>query len=692
MKKILFTIISLALVIGLHAQVDRTKAPKAGPAPVINVGDAKTFTLDNGLKVFVVENHKLPKVSYNLFLNYSPVLEGANVGYVSLAADLVGTATSKRTKNQIDNEIDFIGARFSTTERGLRASCLKKHNEKLLDILSDVAINAVFTQTEFDKLVNQKLSALASEKDDPQSIANKVSSAVLFGPNHPYGEVTTEASIKSVTLDMCKQFYGTYYRPNIAYLSIVGDITVEEARPLVEKYFANWKKADVPVFEYKIPNLPAGPTLVLVDRPTSVQSVVSVCYALDYKLSSSDYINGRVMNTILGGGVSRLFENLREKHGWTYGAYSDLYPGKFGGGFTAYADVRNSVTDSAIVEILKEMKRLQIERVSQAELIRTLNSLTGAFALDLENAQTIADFAFNTERYNLSKDFYKNYLKTLNAVNDSDIITVARKYLQPNNCYIVVVGKVSEIAEKLKKFSYDGKILYYDTEGKPVDPLASAVEIPSGLTPQNVFDKYIDVTGGQKQYKNIKNLTREIKFNMQGMAFTVTAYYENTGKFSTITKMNETLLEKLVYDGKTVKTKGMQGERTVGPAELEIMQLETVPGIEGNLAAYGFSAKIVGCELIDSVKTCKVELLGPSGKPQYIYYDLKTGLRVRTLFTQDSPQGDVLMTNDINSYQSTGGIKIPSGFVQTMGTLQVKVETSKLESNSSFDKNTFTLE
>src|ERR1035437_7107751 len=255
-KIINFIVVLLLTTITISAQVDRSKAPQPGPAPKILIGEYSKFELPNGLKVFVVENHRIPRVSFSISLIFDPSLEGQNVGIGSLTSQLIGTGTNTRTKDQIDNEIDFISASLQASSTGIYASSLKKHTQKLLEIFSDVTINSRFNKDELEKKRTQTLSNLAANKDDANFIADNVYSALVYGKNYPYGEFETENSIKSITLDMCNEYYKAYFRPNIAYMSVVGDITLAEAKELVNKYFTSWQKAEVKMPVYPKPQPP----------------------------------------------------------------------------------------------------------------------------------------------------------------------------------------------------------------------------------------------------------------------------------------------------------------------------------------------------------------------------------------------------------------------------------------------------
>ncbi|HEX3075040.1 MAG TPA: pitrilysin family protein [Ignavibacteriales bacterium] len=237
MKLLKYIIALTFLSASLYAQLDRSVPPKAAPAPEIKFGEYHKFVLDNGLKVFVVENHETPVVSLSLILHRDPILEKENAGYVDAAGELMRTGTKTRTKAQLDEEIDFIGASLSTSANSMYGSALKKHADKLFELFSDVAINAEFRQDELDKLKTQTLSALAAAKDEPGEIASRIRQKLYYGAGHPYSEFATEQTVKNFTLDMCKEYYQKYFIPNSSYLAIVGDINKDEAEKLAKKIF-----------------------------------------------------------------------------------------------------------------------------------------------------------------------------------------------------------------------------------------------------------------------------------------------------------------------------------------------------------------------------------------------------------------------------------------------------------------------
>jgi predicted Zn-dependent peptidase len=250
MKRIIYTLLTAVVIIaagckGKEIQVDRSIVPAAGPAPKIQIGQYQLFELENGLKVIVVENHKLPRVSYSINLDTDPIFEGEKAGYVSMAGDLMSAGTTTKSKAQIDEQVDFLGASFSTSAKNIFGNCLTKHSEEFLGLMSDVLLNPTFPQEELDKVLVQTKSGLVSEKTDPNSISSKIGNILKYGADHPYGEFQSEATVDKITRADLEAYYKKYYRPNVAYLVIVGDITPGQAKIQANKYFGSWQRANV---------------------------------------------------------------------------------------------------------------------------------------------------------------------------------------------------------------------------------------------------------------------------------------------------------------------------------------------------------------------------------------------------------------------------------------------------------------
>lgn len=451
------------------AQVDRTKAPEAGAAPVVEMGNYSRFVLKNGLTVLVVENHKLPKVSFSMVLDIDPLCEGSKTGFTSFTGDFLTEGTRNYSNEALAEEIDFMGASLNASSTSVSVSGLSKYTDNLVALMAEVIKYPTFPENSFDKILNQYLAGVEAEKKEPQTIANNVVSRVLYGKSHPYGDVMTEETLKAITIDDCKNYYNTYFKPNVAILAIVGDITLVEAKKLTKKYLSDWKRGDVPKVTSEAPTKIVGKRVVLANRDEAPQSYINLTNTVDLPKGDPDVIPVSVMNSMLGSGFTGLlFKNLREDKGYTYGAYSRIGSDPISARFTVSSNVRADVTDSSFFEIAKEVNKMRNELLEQDHLEMTKATMAGDFSRSLENPNTIAGFAISIERYHLDKDYFKNYLQRLSEITLEDVKTMANKYIDADNALYVVVGDRS-LEEKLKSMDSDGVIEEFDFNGDPVE-------------------------------------------------------------------------------------------------------------------------------------------------------------------------------------------------------------------------------
>lgn len=681
MNKLLIFLFILIFNFVSYSQIDRSKKPEPGPAPEINIGKYESFELSNGLKVFVVQNKKLPFVSFSLIIDRDPIMEGNSTGYISAAGSLLRTGTKNRTKDQLDEEIDFIGASFSTSSTGMFGSSLKKHTPKLLEIMSDVLLNPDFKQEELDKIKTRSISNLRSSVEQPSAIASRVFNKLLYGEEHPYSQYQTEESVNNIKLEECVEYFNNYFIPNSSYLAIVGDITLKEAKELTEKYFSQWKKGEKKKHEYKTPELPLVTKVAVVDRPNSVQSTIRVGHPAVLKIGDQDGIKAQVMNTILGGGVFRLYENLREKRAFTYGAYSSLSSDKLIGNFSVFTDVRNEVTDSSLTEIFNELKRIRNEAVPQDELNVAKNYLSGNFALSLEGDERIAQFAVNIERYGLPKDYYDNYLKNVSAVSVEDVQSMAKKYIKPEQSYVLVVGNTSEFADKIKKFTL-GKIEYYDVWGEKYDPSSKAV--PEGLTVEKVIENYINAMGGKEKLLSVEDRTTEMEGKIQNFDIKYIGYQKAPNKLLQIVSAMG-FEQKILFDGE----KGFQitpmGEEEITGETLETLSYESRFDFIINYSEFNVTASLTGIETINGKDAYRVEFVSSSGAKWQNYFDVESGLKIREQKNITTPQGVFTQVNDLSDYREVEGIKYPFKIKQTVGPQMIELNVISLKINSGIE-------
>lgn len=664
MKKYIYSLIAVVVAFSLTAQttIDRSTAPSPGPARVPTIASYESFELKNGLKVFVVEDHKLPRISMSLILDRDPIVEGEKAGYVAIAGDLLGSGTTTRTKAQLDEEVDFMGARFSTSASSMNVGGLSKYTDDLVEIMSDVLLNPSFETEEFEKLKSQMTSGLKANADDPDAIAGNLRGATLYGLEHPYGEVMTESTVEAVTLEDCKNYFSSYFRPNIAYMVVIGDITVKDAKKKLSKALKGWKAWDVPAHDYEKTSVPSASRIVMVDKPSAVQSVVWLGNVIDLPQGHPDIEPLRIANQILGGGMSgRLFTNLREDKAFTYGAYSSFGIDELNSTFGASAKVRNEVTDSAIVEFLMEIGRMRTESVTEEDLIAAKASLSGAFGRSLESTSSAANFALNIARYGLPSDYYNNYLARLEAVTAEDVMRVSNQYMKTDNLTISVVGKAQDVAAGLAAF---GEVEYYDAEGMPTDA-PTFLFMPEGITLETVFAKYYEAMGGVDVLSSLKAMDMKAHLEIPGMPgqLKMRTAKITPNKFMMEQSMQGMTVMKMTYVDGVGKQSGMQGEKELEGEELEDLKKQASFVVDElawmqDLESFTFD----GQTLMDGKAVYQV-----SEGEKTRYFEVETGLFYKSTETTETPEGDMAVSMTVEEWGEYNGIKMPKVSKQSAG-------------------------
>ena len=654
MKKIAIILSSLFLTITMQAQ-DRTQ-PKPGPSPKINLKKPETFTLPNGLKVLIVENHKLPRVSYSLTIDNAPYAEGNKKGVDNLTSSLLGNGSTKTPKDKFNEEIDFLGANINFYSSGASANGLSKHSKRILELMAEGALMPNFTQEEFDKDKDKLIEGLKTQEKSVSAVANRVESALVYGKDHPSGEYLSEETINNVSLADVRNNYRTYFVPEKAYLVIVGDVNPKETRKMVETLFGSWIKATAPSLSYTNPKNVQYTQINFVDMPNAVQSELALVNTISLKVSDTDYFPLIVANQIYGGDFnSYLNMNLREAHGWTYGARSSVNPEKyFDGKFAASTQVRNAVTDSAIVEALKELKRFRTEKVTDEMLKNVKAGYVGRFVMQVEKPATVARYALNIQTQGLPADFYENYIKNINNVTADDVLRVANKYMLEDNLRIVVVGKATEVLPSLEKLKIP--IFYFDKFGNPTEKPEMKKAAPAGMTAKSVLENYIKAIGGTKVVTAVKTLsiTGSATIPQAPAPIKMVSKKDAKGNSSMVISMDGMgELSKQVVNEKSGYAV-QQGQRKEMTAE-ELAEEKATAGTFDELALMKKTDLVLdGIEPLNGNDAYIVK----DGKTSY-YYDVKSGLKVAEAKTVERGDKKMTVTTNFGDYKVVKGIKFP---------------------------------
>ena len=679
MKKLYFTLIIALTAITLNAQVDRSKMPEPGPAPEINLKDPQRFELTNRLKVLVVENHKLPRVSMQLTIDNPPIAEGDKAGASILTGNLLGNGSKSISKDDFNEEVDFLGARINFGFSSASASSLSKYFPRILELMADAAINPNFTQEEFEKEKAKLITGLKTEEKDVSAIADRVQNALAYGKNHPYGEFVTEETVNNVTLADVQRLYSELFVPANAYLVVIGDVKFDEVKDLVTKHFDDWVMASPPSLGYSEPLDAQYTQINFVDVPNAVQSVIALENLVNLEMKDPDYLAALLANHILGGGgQARLYLNLREDKGYTYGSYSRIGNDKYAPSrFRAMASVRNMVTDSSVVEVLKEVERITKEPVTEMELKYAKSEYVGGFVMALEQPSTIARYALNIETEGLPKDFYKTYLERINAITVEDVQKAARKYFHINNARVVVAGKGSEVLENLEKVPFNGRMVpvkYYDKYAKAVEKPNYDIALPDGVNVQSVLDSYFEAIGGKAEVDKIQSLKLVYEGSAMG-SIIKTEEKRTADKYVQMTFMNDAPMMGVIAKGDELFMK-QGGNKVALPPEMQ-QDMKAAMGIFPEQGiALSTKAKLTGTEDIDGKPAYKIEVPGSTVQMSY-FYDVESGLKVKE--TTAITMNGQTQNQEVNykDYQEVNGIKFPSLKVGSMGPQMI--ETKLLE-------------
>ena len=654
LKKV-FLIIVFIISNTLTAQVDRSVMPESGPAPEIKFGKPKTFLLDNGLTVMVVENSKLPRASASLSFNNPLIYEGEIAGVSAVLGGMLGNGTQSISKESFVEEVDFMGANLSVSGSGVFASSLSRYFDRVLELMAGAVLEPLLTQDEFERQRDLLKENLKSADKDVATAADRVESLLTYGPKHPNGEFISQESIDKITLKDTEDYLKNYSRPNNAFLVIIGDVEFDNIKSKITDLFNVWEASEVSASSFPTPTNPEKSEIIFVEMPNATQSVVSVINTVDFNKKESDYFAALVADRILGGGGSgRLFNNLREDKGWTYGSYSGINESyKTKGVVIAQAQVRNDVTDSSAVELLKEIDKMKNSFVSDEEIKNAKAKYTGSFVLSLENASTIASFARNIITQDLTEDYYNTFLSNIEKVSKEDIQNASKKYFQTGNTRIFVTGKGSEILEGLENIEYKGEKLtvrYFDNFGNEIDRPDYSVD--ESVSAASIIDKYINAIGGADKLNSVTSIEETYVADIMGSPFEI--YNKKSNKNQSLT---------------TISVMGQSQKIVVNQTYAYMEAMGQKIDMTGNELEGAISSAVLFDELNFDYST--LVLVGKSevnNEPVYeikvsdsksIFYSIDSGLKLKDTETQEAEGNSMVTENYYNNYEDVEGILFP---------------------------------
>jgi zinc protease len=669
MKKLsLLFLVAMTASLSLVAQVDRSKYPTPGPTPKINIAEPATFTLPNGLKVYVVEDHKIPKITYSLILDRDALLEKDKAGMTEFFGEMMMSGTKQFSKESLDAKIDQLGASIQFTANSASITTLKKNHHLVLPLFQDILLNPTFPEEELKKLKTLAASDIAASKDNAEVLMGKLKNVVLYGLDHAYGETKTLQTIENISRADMLDYYNTYFRPNIGHLAIVGDVSVEEAKKWVTQYFGQWNAGTVPTQKWTPATAPTQTQVSMIHRANSPQALVEVYFPIELPFNDPDALKAQVVGNILGGSASaRLFMNLRESKGYTYGSYGGVRPGKLNGMIDADANVGNNVADSAIMEILKEFKKLKDKTITAEELKLAKGTLAGSFARSMESPATLANFAINREIQKLNKDHFSTYLERLEALTLEEVNAYAAKVFRDQALHISVVGNVDVLQPKFAAF---GPVTIYDTDGRKVEAAQSA-----DVTATQIFQRYFQALGGEDKLKAVKTSRQKGSAEIQGMTIDMITIIDQANKKSVQSiQMAGQEMTRVFVSPESATVSAMGQQQILEGNEKDDAQHSRYLISELGFLDQGLASEVEGIVNLEGTQVYKVKTTAKSGNLIRTYYDVKSGLRVRM-------ESESTGTTQFSDYKAFGGILFPTKLaIQSPGLpVTLMVEMSNIE-------------
>lgn len=454
------------------AMVLKGRAPVSNEVLKVKLPRPQEADLPNGLHLMVLEDRRLPQITFQIIIpgagGYFDPAE--TVGLASYTASMMREGTRTRTSPQISEALETMSASLAVSsglsgpQAALSGSSLTEHFDALMDLTADVLLNPSFSAEEWDRFRTRTKATLQQQRTNPSFLASETFNRVTFG-THPAARVsTTAAMLDAMTPQTLAEFHRTRYVPDHAVIAFAGDISLAEARKIVEAKLGGWKKSGVPKPTVTDPPAIGVPKVYLIARPGSVQTTLFVG-TQSMTRTDADYTALTLVNRVLGGTMGRLFRHLREEKGYTYGIGSGFSATQYRGSWTATTSVRTDVTEPALTDLLAEIAELRSTPIPENELADGKRAIVAGFALSLENPQQVLGYYLDNWTYGLPADYWDTYPARVSAVTAAQAQAAAKKYWDPSRLQIVAVGDATKVADVLRK---KGELEVFDADGKPI--------------------------------------------------------------------------------------------------------------------------------------------------------------------------------------------------------------------------------
>ena len=695
-KKLILTLIVLISNMS-GAQIDRS-VPDAEPAPEIKFRSPITKKLNNNLTLMIVVDNKLPKASATLIIDNPPILSKDKSGIRSLLSSSLGKGNKYQTKDEFIEEKDFMGSSINYNSSGGSLSSLSRYFERTLTMFAQGAFYPEFNEEEFDKEKTKLIESLKVNEKNASTIARRVEDIIAFGTNHPRSEYTTQESVSKIELSDVSNFYKTYFKPNNAYLVILGDVDVDRTIQFTEDLFGGWENSKSldnlfgknSVNSFDEPEISDKITIHVVDVPNSANVEVTFQNIISRTLKDDSYFSANIANRVLGARPeSRLESVIREDKGFAYYARSILpSSSETKTKFQARTTVRDEVVDSAVVEIYNQLKKMSNIPIADEELENAKSGYFGSFAMSMENPVTIANQALNIRTENLPDNFYSTFLENINKVSKEEIINSSKEFVLADNSQIIITGKVGNIINNIENIYINGNkipVFYHDEYGNITDKPDYSVD--SSITAESIINRYINSIGGKDNLEDVQSieLNGSADLNMQGQSFKLEFYSLKNNQNQSLSTVSAggMQVQKSVFN----KDQGynvVNGQKVI-LSEDELEKALTDSELFSELSYDYEIVELVGSSTIDDQKVYEIKISDNNTE----YYSIETGLKVKEVETQLIDGNQIIIETTIKEYQEVNGVLIPSEINQVTpalpipGGITIKFNTIELNVESS---------
>ncbi|MDG2210356.1 MAG: pitrilysin family protein [Flavobacteriales bacterium] len=685
-------IFSFSLCIDLSGQTRASTAEKNDRTAEVLSNHTTTDILSNGLQVIIIEDSSEHQMTLAWGAHHIPSKESDRVGIAALTGELLRMGSGHLMGDSLDAKLEELGAAISTQAGRIWATSPDSSSYKTLAIFADILMQPVFSEESLTEARNQHLAALKEMDSNPKGIANKVGRRVLFGPNHPYGELETDESLMLILRDDLVRYHETHYRPNMSSLVIYSGLSADDLLPWIDELLGHWNGLEIGRPHNRKPTIPMSNRVCFVDNPEALESVIHLSHVANVKPNSPDRTAIDVLNVLLGqAGFNHLLQkNLMKEQGQDVDVRCQFNFDPFMGSFVVEMTAKNQVTARTIataLNVLNETVQNQFDDdlVNEA-ILHAQNVFMDSFADSNSTALMSLEWINN----GFEVPFYRNYLSALEQVKASDVKRVAIRYLRPKNLFITVVGNQQAISESLVSFSGKGELDYYDTRGnilRELDP------VPEGETSQSVIERFYEACGGISKFEGLKSLRRRGIMNPEQESGLRVELVDIFGFGHAMRMFNEEqiMMEQVfTADRSFIRQMGQVREMNENRHEREKSKLFAAPLL--HLSELGREVTLVGVDARVSPPCYVVEVRKDDNLLETLFFNQENHLLERATINQFGPTGTVEIAEEYASYAWSKGMMYPMIISQMVHGQGMVLELEEVTPNGRVDQSIFQID